>query len=443
MSNYVLDGIMGLCVGDALGVPVEFMERGKLTKKPVVDMCEFGSHNLPKGTWSDDTSMTLCLVDSLSNGINYNDIMDKFSLWLNKNEYTADGVVFDVGITTKKSISNYADGIAPIKCGGQSEYDNGNGSLMRILPLSFYLYQMFGTDIANDDAMTIIHNVSSLTHGHKRSLIACGIYINIAVFIIRNGNLQNCIKAGIDQAFSFYESNAEYREELYNFNRLLDVNFAELQESQIRSSGYVVDTLEAAIWCLLTTIDYKNCVLKAVNLGEDTDTVGAVVGGLAGIYYGERNIPYEWKEIIRKKEYIELLCQNLYNSLSGIYDNVFSYIRYLDEVDIKESCNWEGGESDEDGIITIPFPVYNIKIDEFINDVYKTNLMTNNYLGYIKEKVPENSTFEDIIETADLSLCKAILTDYIRKERFCDGVWADAVKNKVFLRLLMRIKDLI
>ena len=443
MENYVLDGIMGLCVGDALGVPVEFMGRNALTTNPVIDMREFGSHNLPKGTWSDDTSMTLCLVDSLTNGINYKDIMYKFSLWLDKNEYTADGVVFDVGITTRQAISNYADGINPLECGGQSEYDNGNGSLMRILPISFYLYQRFGTDISNDDAMKIIHNVSSLTHGHKRSLIACGIYINIAVFLIKNGNLQNCVKAGIEQAISYYDSHAEYREELYNFNRLLDINFAELPESQINSSGYVVDTLEAAIWCLLTTVNYKSCVLKAVNLGEDTDTVGAVAGGLAGIYYRAYNIPYEWKEIIINKEYIELICQNLYNSLSGMYDNVFRYITYLEEADINESCNWEDGESDADGIITIPFPVYNIKIDEFIKDVYKTNLMTNNYLDYIKEKVPENSTFEDIIETADLTLCKAILTYYIRQERFCDGTWADAVKNKVFLRLLMRIKDLI
>lgn len=313
MSNTILDGIMGLCVGDALGVPVEFISREVLKANPVTGMRGFGTHNQPIGTWSDDTSMTLCLVDSLAGGLDYKDIMTKFQLWLTEGAYTPHGEVFDVGISTRQAIKRFMIGTEPLKCGGVGERDNGNGSLMRILPLLFYIQSLYGTDFEEvDEAFSIIHDVSALTHAHKRSKIACGIYISVASMLIDKMDLKNAVELGIYKAGEYYKQKPEFKDELSRFSRLFDEDFQKLDERKIKSSGYVVDTLEAAIWCLLNSKSYKECVLMAVNLGEDTDTVAAVAGGLAGLYYGYENIPEKWINQIVKREYIEELSNRLH-----------------------------------------------------------------------------------------------------------------------------------
>lgn len=304
----VYDGIIGVALGDALGVPVEFVSREDITKSLVTGMREYGTHNQPMGTWSDDTSLTLALMDSIvwKQGIDYYDIMDRFSEWLFHGAYTAAGKVFDVGSTTNAAIMNYHCGIDPLKCGGISEYENGNGSLMRILPIAYYIKNK--TDINMDEQMKMIHNISSLTHRHLISLIGCGIYVNIALKLLAGGlSLEESIRRGVEESFQYYASR-EW-EEASVYDRLKNIkSFIHLQESEIRSSGYIVDTLEAALWCLLNTDSFRECILKAVNLGDDTDTIGAVTGGLAGIYYGAAGIPHEWQASILKRDYIEELC---------------------------------------------------------------------------------------------------------------------------------------
>lgn len=184
---------------------------------------------------------------------------------------------------------------------------------MRILPILFYIQAIYGADFQErEEIFEIIHNVSSLTHGHKRSLMACGIYISIASKLIVGKDLGFSVLSGIYSAMEYYKRYDEFQSELKYFTRLEDKHFKDLPVEEIKSGGYVVDTLEAAIWCLLNTNDYKSCVLKAVNLGNDTDTTGAVVGGLAGLRYGYENIPSEWIDIIARKEYIEDVCDNLY-----------------------------------------------------------------------------------------------------------------------------------
>lgn len=312
LKDKVLSGIIGLCVGDALGVPVEFVSREKLRSNPVTDMIGYGTFDLPPGSWSDDSSLALCLLDSLANGLDYNDIMKKFLSWINDAEYTPYGTVFDVGRTCMQSIFRFPRGTEAIKCGGASEYDNGNGSLMRILPLAFYLNTVYGDDYSScEEAFDIIHHVSALTHAHERSKIACGIYLTIAGNLINNSELTKGIYGGIEKAKKYYESRSEYADELQHYSRIFDDGFADLPREEIKSSGYVVDTLEAALWCLLNTDSYESCVLKAVNLGGDTDTVGAVAGGLAGIYYGFDAIPAKWVSQIARIDYIKSLCEAL------------------------------------------------------------------------------------------------------------------------------------
>src|SRR6056297_87765 len=312
MTNKILSAVMGLCVGDALGVPVEFKSREKLKKDPVVGMRAYGTYNQPAGTWSDDTSMTLCTLDSLSNGLDYEDIMDKFLSWYKYGEYTPFGETFDIGMGTRRALTNYANGEEPLKSGGTGERDNGNGSLMRILPVFFYLQKTYGENFnEKEKPYEIIHNISALTHRHKRSMIACGIYITIADYISREYNLNEAVKLGINKSFQYYEKKKEFKEELKYYQRLNDKNFHKLPEEEIKSSGYVVVSLEAALWSLVNTVTYKDCLLKAVNLGEDTDTAAAIAGGLAGLYYGCEDIPKEWLDKIQRRKYVEELCKNL------------------------------------------------------------------------------------------------------------------------------------
>lgn len=278
------DGIMGVVVGDALGVPVEFEERDTFE---ITDMIGYGTHRQPAGTWSDDSSMTLATLESLTRlgCIDLEDIMQNFYHWIHYGKFTPHGHVFDYGITTHQAISRYVKGEVPQNCGGKDIMDNGNGALMRILPIAFVPHT--SSDI---DAL------GALTHGHDISKRGCRLYVDIAEQIVQSKSLENVVlKADMCEK---------------EYQRV--INIKNLNRDDIKSSGYVVDTLEAAVWCLYTTDNYRDCVLKAVNLGNDTDTVAAVAGGLAGLLYGcggEKGIPMSWIEKIAQKEWIKELCQ--------------------------------------------------------------------------------------------------------------------------------------
>ena len=314
MSNIWKDGMLGLIVGDALGVPVEFMSRTELMKNPVTGMREYGTHHQPMGTWSDDSSMALAELDSIRTvgTIDYTDMMERFSRWCMYGEYTPFGEVFDIGIATSRALMNYAKGIAPLESGGKTEWDNGNGSLMRILPVCLYLFErQKKVCTSENESIYMIHAVSALTHAHVRSQMACGIYYFLVKAILEEeGSLENRLQKGMDRAYQYYRQDLSNHRELENYKRLADLSeFKENSKEGIKSSGYVVDTLEAAVWCLLHSHSYKETVLMAVNLGEDTDTIGAVAGGLAGLYYKEEGIPKEWLPVLQRREWIAyLLC---------------------------------------------------------------------------------------------------------------------------------------
>ena len=302
--------VWGHAVGDALGVPVEFESRKDLAKNPVAEMRGYGSYDVPAGSWSDDTSMTLALMESMARlgRVDYEDIMKNFIRWMDKAEFTPTGVMFDIGRATTQALRKYMHGTEPLLCGGMSDHDNGNGSVMRIAPMTLYFYANRGTDIEAED-MQLVHEVSMLTHGHPRSMMACGIYVQIALQLLDGVELVEAVGKGLKRARVFYESQPLFIGEIPVYSMLWDSErFAEMPEDAIKSSGYVVDTLEAVLWCLLNTKNYRECVLKAVNLGEDTDTIAAIAGGLAGLAYGFESIPREWRDALQRGEFIEDLC---------------------------------------------------------------------------------------------------------------------------------------
>ena len=304
--------MVGHAIGDALGVPVEFCEREELDESPVTDMMGFGSYPVPAGAWSDDTSMTLAALDSLASGrVDFDEIMENFVRWCAEDAYTPTGEMFDIGRTCLTAIRNYleTDGKPALACGLTDERSNGNGSLMRIHP--FVLYAC-AKNMLFLDWMELVKNASAITHAHERSQLGCLIYAFVLCHLLDDPN-KDSVELGLKRAGCHLRTCGE----LSHYSRLFDGHFASLDRSEIKSSGYVVDTLEAALWCLLNTNNYRDCVLKAVNLGGDTDTVAAVAGGLAGALYGYEGIPKEWRETLIKREYIEEMCERAHRTWSA------------------------------------------------------------------------------------------------------------------------------
>lgn len=298
--------LFGVAVGDALGVPVEFMSRETIRRNPVADMIGFGTYNLPAGTWSDDSSLTFCLAEALIGGFQLDAIGQNFVGWCNDNYWTPHGKVFDIGNGTRYAISRIANGEKPEFSGAVDESNNGNGSLMRILPLLFYMI-----DKPIHERFEIVKKVSSITHGHIRSIIACFYYLEFAKLIFE-GNDKFETYTSLQTALpEFLSSLGIVQMEIDLFGRILKGDIHQLSDQEIQSSGYVVHTLEASIWCLLTTTNYQEAVLQAVNLGNDTDTTASVTGGLAGLLYGIQSIPEHWLTQLARKEDIENLAERL------------------------------------------------------------------------------------------------------------------------------------
>jgi len=303
LTESIKSALFGVAVGDALGIPVEFLHREYLKMNPVTDMIGYGTHHMPPGTFSDDSSLTFCLAEALTEGFNLSKIGDNFVNWYHFGYWSARGEVFDIGNATREAITQIRSNVKPELAGSDSPNSNGNGSLMRILPLVYFL-------LDKDDPherFEITKLVSSITHRHIRSVVACYYYLEFARKLLEGIDRFQIYKDLINEVPEFLIDKKVELSEIARYNRLLEENIFELPEDEINSSGYVLHSLEASIWCLLTTENYKDAVLKAVNLGEDTDTTAAITGGLAGILYGIDAIPESWKkELARERDIADL-----------------------------------------------------------------------------------------------------------------------------------------
>lgn len=260
------DMVLGAAVGDALGVPFEFRARGTFRCEGMVGG---GIHGQPRGTWSDDTSLILATCDSLFANwgrVNVADMRMRFNQWLYRAKYSCGNRVFDCGYTVRRALEE-GHGM-----GGEDEC--GNGSLMRILPLAF-------TDATRSE----VREVSAITHANPVCTEACVEMVRLARLLICGASPRLVVSSS-------------------DYSHVLDMD-----RDEVRSGGYVLDTMEAALWCLVNTDSYSECVLEAVNLGDDTDTTACVAGGLAGIVYGSWSIPDEWYEALRFRRRIADNCR--------------------------------------------------------------------------------------------------------------------------------------
>ena len=305
ISSFVLNGVLGFAIGDALGVPVEFNSKSYFKTNPVKDMLEYGTHNQPKGTWSDDTSTMIAVMDSIikCEKINYDDMMEKFCSWYNNAEYTATGKLFDIGIATSQSIANFMYGKKAIECGPKGFNQNGNGSLMRMFPIACYC---ICNDLTEEEEVTLINNYSSMTHGHEISKLGCKIYSDYIKYLFNTGSKEEAYKKICEKDYSKYYS----KESIKEYERILSGDLLKYNSDEIRGSGYVVHSLEASIWCTLNSNSYEEAVLKSINLGEDTDTVGAITGSINGVIYGLSSIKNEWKSDLKRVDYLYILSED-------------------------------------------------------------------------------------------------------------------------------------
>ena len=287
--------------GDALGVPVEHSARHELTLCSVKNMLGYGRYDQPKGTWSDDTSMTMCTAEVLIKGYDVEELGRKFCAWIFDGEWTPWGYVFDSGITTFTALDKIRnDEVSAKESGGDSEDDNGNGSLMRILPAALYF-----ADEDIEEYLKHIHEISAITHAHPRAMMGCGIYACIAKELLTHDDKVASFRAGVKKALEYYQFNETFAPQLRHYGRILSHGVEDIDRQSISSSGYVVHTLEAALWCFLRHDNTKDILLEAVNLGLDTDTTGCVAGGLAGLFHGLDGVPDSWLDSLARKEEID------------------------------------------------------------------------------------------------------------------------------------------
>ena len=297
-----IGSLIGLAVGDAVGTTLEFCEPGSFT--PVVDMEGGGPWQLQAGQWTDDTSMALCMAQSLIavGGFNPKDQMDRYVKWYKEGYFSSTGRCFDIGGATQDALGKYMDTGRSFS-GSREEWTAGNGSIMRLAPVALY----FAGDAA---AATEYCGKSSMTtHGVQACVDACRLLGALIVGAVQKIDKEELLSP-------FFHPIRDYWEKKPLSPHIAAITAGSYKEKQpptIKGSGYVVDSLEAALWAFYKSSSFKEGLLLAVNLGDDADTTGAVYGQLAGAFYGFENIPAEWKEKISKHDVIRNLAQKLYD----------------------------------------------------------------------------------------------------------------------------------
>lgn len=303
--------LVGLAVGDALGVPLEFQPR-KAPIPQVTEMVGGGPFQLKPGEWTDDTSMALCMAQSLidKDGFQPPDIMDKFWLWVEKGYMSSNGHMFDIGDTTIEALTNYRKTGDALGSGVKDPKKAGNGSLMRLAPIPMFFK-------GYDDYIAYASLSSMLTHAAPNAVCACAYYSGLI-----RGALEGAPKEML--LSPLFCPNMLHWQNISMEPDVFDIAmgcYKTKTEDQIKTTGYVLHTLEAALWCFHTTNTFSEGLIKAVNLKEDSDTTGAVYGQLAGAYYGIPMIPQRWIDKIAHSDMILEIADTLYQKMRERYES--------------------------------------------------------------------------------------------------------------------------
>lgn len=305
----VKNSIWGFALGDALGVPFEFFSPDELQDLDITHLNKnkyfSKSHpSVPLGTWSDDTSQLLILLESLinNNGLDVHDFSQKLIKWKNTGYMSIDGYTFDIGVQTYQALKKIENNQVKNWFNNISEFDNGNGSLMRVLALSLY------SKSTNVRLILDAHNQSAVTHPHIRSQICCAIYAVWARNILKGMSVETAWFESIDTIFNFYK--------MYLPIALNELDLVlSFDEKSCHGTGYVVDTLQTVKNILFNNYNYQSVVSVAIKTGNDTDTTAALSGGIAAIAYGLNTVPDYWWQQLRGKIIIDRVIHKFYRSI--------------------------------------------------------------------------------------------------------------------------------
>ena len=323
MENDLTNGMLGLAIGDAFGLPYEYVSRETLRINPVLTWGEGGIYAQKMGTWSDITATAMCVLDSLCDirEVDADDIFQKMLIWKSEDDYTAHEEVFRKDETTINALKKYTDDVPASQCGlgaGTLAEADSAGALVRMYPLAYFLEERYGSfnmRELTDEEMDAVHSCCAITHACTESMVACGIYVAVAREIMSGKSpLRAAVTDGLKYAFDYYDRHEEYRDALVKFSMLRTMDIL-MPDGAISSSHESSQTLIAAIWCLLRTIDsdtdkpFEETILRAVNLGDNAPGVAAVAGSLAGPLFGYEAMPEDWKEICARRIWIENICR--------------------------------------------------------------------------------------------------------------------------------------
>ncbi|MAT15879.1 MAG: ADP-ribosylglycohydrolase [Planctomyces sp.] len=290
--------LLGLAVGDALGAAVEFKSPGSFA--PVTGYRAGGPHGLDPGEWTDDTSMALALADSmLARGWDLNDQADRYVDWWKNGRYSVNGRCFDIGITVSDALRRYQRTGDAATSGSTDERASGNGSIMRFAPIAIRYHALLAEDLA--ELLRLAEESSRPTHGSEQCLSACRYLALLLTGMIRGIARDEVLSSDWQPLVDATESKPFHPA----IQAVIDGSYRDKQPPDIRGTGYVVHSLEAALWAFASTDNFPDAVLKSVNLGDDADTTGAICGQLAGACYGESGIPTEWRTNLARREMIE------------------------------------------------------------------------------------------------------------------------------------------
>ncbi|QDT70981.1 ADP-ribosylglycohydrolase family protein [Lacipirellula limnantheis] len=295
---------LGLAIGDALGAAVEFQPPG--TFEPIADYRSGGPHDLEPGEWTDDTSMALALADSIAEtGWDLDDQATRYVDWWRHGKYSSNGRVFDVGNATCAALCRFVASGDARTSGSRREQLSGNGSIMRLAPVAIRYSYMFPNGI--DDLVERAVESSLPTHASPQCISACA-YLGLVLAGLIHGEARDAVLSPQWSPLQELEQVMPLHPEV---RAVAAGSYRSKDSSQIRGSGYVVDSLEAALWAIHDAADFEQAVLRAVNLGDDADTTGAVCGQLAGACFGETGIPARWRQTLARRDLIEEILHRL------------------------------------------------------------------------------------------------------------------------------------
>lgn len=302
--------LLGLAVGDALGTTLEFKSPGSF--RPITDIVGGGPFGLAPGEWTDDTSMALCLAESLieCGGFDPIDQLERYLRWWREGHLSSNGRCFDIGNTVRQALYAFAETKEPY-CGPIDPWSAGNGSIMRLapVPLFFARQPRLAIEKAAESSRT--------THGAAEAVSACRYFSALIVGAINGASKEELLADHFEPAPGLW-SDAPLAPKIAE---VASGSFKRREPPEIRGRGYVVDSLESALWAFHRSNSFREGALLAVNLGDDADTTGAVYGQLAGAYYGERGIPESWRSVIAHRTLIETMAEKIYNLSQQFQEN--------------------------------------------------------------------------------------------------------------------------